>query len=376
MAQLICHKTGETYTLTDKRWQSDSGGLLDIDFEAQFPWEQIRKRPTSLWRYREALAISPEVHPVTLGEGFTPLLKESFEGCPVQLKLEYLFPSGSYKDRGASVLMTQVRALGIQEVVQDSSGNAGAAIANYAARAGVSCHILLPETTSPGKVAQAQLYGAKLRRVPGPREESALEALKIAQNLYYASHVWNPFFLQGTKTLAYELWEQGAGNLPDTLVVPAGNGSILLGAYLGFQDLQKAGLLDKIPRMIAVQAAACAPLYHAFVQDKAEGVPVVPKPTLAEGIAIADAKRGHQMLDVVRNTQGRILRVREAEIKHALMDLAQRGYYVEPTSAAVIAGLLKYIREYRQEGETLGSVLTGHGLKSSEKILKLLAKFN
>ncbi len=369
---LICQKTQAEYPLSEARWKSDAGGLLDIDFQPVFDFDKIAVRPPTMWRYREAIPIPRDFPLISLGEGFTPMRQIEIAGKNVWLKLDYLFPSGSYKDRGASVLMTQARALGVSSVVQDSSGNAGAAVANYAALAGIKCKIFVPEATSPGKLAQIQLYGAELVKVPDSREETARQAMQAAETTYYASHVWNPFFHQGTKTFAYEICEQMDWKAPDTVVLPAGNGTLLIGVYLGFQELKKAGVIQQMPRLVAVQSAQCAPLYQVFHQNLKEIPSLVKGETLAEGISIADPARGLQIVEQVRNSGGTFLTVEEGEIKETLLELAKAGFYVEPTSAAIVAGLKHYLRNQAQKDEVVVSVLTGSGLKATDKLLKLL----
>lgn len=358
---LICNATGEQYALEMPIWCSESGGLLDIDYTPDLDWDWVKHLPPNLWRYRAALPLAWDAPEVSFGEGFTPLRKVFFGEKWAWLKLDYFFPSGSYKDRGASVMMSQIKSLGIQSVVQDSSGNAGASVAQYAALAEIACQIFVPEGTSTAKINQMKFCGAEVITVPGTRENTANEAYQAAQETFYASHVWNPFFLHGTKTFAYEIVEQLNFKAPDTLVLPAGNGTLLLGAYIGFKELKEAGIIPRIPKLIGIQSAHCAPLVEAY-HSKA---PQQKKPTIAEGIAIAEPMRGKQMLEYVKTTGGDFLAVEEKEIKETWQELALRGYYVEPTSAAVIAGLKRYLAHSAQKDELVASVLTGHGLKKS-----------
>ncbi len=206
-------------------------------------------------------------------EGFTPLVETDFNGHRVLLKIDYLFPTGSYKDRGATVLISKAKELGIKKVIEDSSGNAGSAIAAYCARAGIGCEIYVPQTTSLGKLVQIQAYGANLRRIEGSREETARVAMEAASRIYYASHCWNPFFLHGTKTFAFEIWEQLGWKAPDVLILPVGHGTLFLGAYLGFKELKEAGLVKRVPKLVAVQSVSCAPLYKAFKKGWGETQP-------------------------------------------------------------------------------------------------------
>ena len=211
MAHLVCQRCQRTYKDDEARWQCDCGGLLDIEFTPDFDLEKIAKRPPGMWRYREAIPIAQDEKIVSFDEGFTPLSLLQLDGHSLYIKQDHLFPSGSYKDRGASVLISKAKELGLKRIVEDSSGNAGCAIAAYSARAGIECEIYVPESTSPGKLAQIRMYGAHLVLVPGSREDTAHAVMQAAQDTYYASHSWNPFFFQGTKTFAYEVCEQLAG---------------------------------------------------------------------------------------------------------------------------------------------------------------------
>jgi threonine synthase len=368
---LICTQTREEYPLNEIRWKSDANALLDIRFIPHLDKSMIRPRSANLWRYRESLPLEDDKNIISFGEGATPLQKVQIDGKTVFLKLDFMFPTGSYKDRGASVMVSKIKELGIKKVVQDSSGNAGASVACYCAKAGIECDIYVPENTSKAKLAQIQMYGANLYKVKGSRQDTADVALKAAQNSYYASHCWNPFFLQGTKTFAYEVCEQLGWKAPDAIVLPAGNGTLLLGAYIGFRELFKMGLIDHIPKLIGVQAENCSPLFTAFVQGLPELPLIEPKETIAEGIAIANPIRGKQMIQYVELSEGTFLTVSEKEILETLFFLSKKGFFVEPTSAAVVAGLRKYLYQ-SAENELVISVLTGSGLKSTEKIIKIL----
>jgi len=366
---LCCTRCGRDYDDDGRRLRCECGGMLDVRLEPCFRPGMTAGRPHDQWRYREALPVGDDV--VTMGEGWTPLLPVTFDGRQLLVKQEQLFPTGSYKDRGAAVLMTHLRELGVEQVVEDSSGNAGCAVAAYAARAGIACDIYVPEDTSPAKTAQIEAYGATLHRVPGTREDTARAALEAAATCVYASHVYSPWFLQGTKTFAYEVAEQLGWTAPDTLVLPAGNGTLLLGAYLGFTELARAGIVSHVPRIIAVQAAACAPLAGAFADGLDEPVEIHASHTAAEGIAIATPARGSQVLAAVRATDGSFVTVSEQEIVASLRDCCRGGWFIEPTSAAVIAGARRYARIAVLD-ETIVTVFTGHGLKAAAKIAELV----
>ena len=266
------------------------------------------------------------------------------------------------------MLISKMKEWRVRKVVEDSSGNAGSAMAAYCAKARIECDIYVPHDTSPGKLVQIQAYGATLKRVEGSREKTAKKAMKAASGAPYASHCWNPFFLHGTKTFAFEIWEQMGWKMPDTLVLPVGHGTLFLGAYIGFKELREAGMIKKIPKLVAVQSASCAPLYQAFKKGWQETRPTEKRETIAEGIAIAEPVRGRQILEATRETDGEILIVTEKEIWKAMRDMGRKGHFIEPTSAATVAGLSQYLRKKRGS-ETVVSTLTGMGLKSAGKSL-------
>ncbi len=371
MAHLFCTACQTEYPLNDVRWRCDCGGLLDIQFTARFPLEQIAARKPDLWRYREAIPLPEGAEIVSFGEGFTPLIPVEVAGRAVLIKQDQLFPSGSYKDRGATVMISQAKYLGVRSVVEDSSGNAGCAVAAYCANAGIGCDIYVPESTSPGKLAQIQMYGAGLHRIPGSREDTSTAVMQAAQTTYYASHSWNPFFLHGTKTFAFEVCEQLGWKAPDTLALPAGNGTLLLGAATGFRELLQAGITRRLPKIVAVQAEACAPLARAFAAGQSMPAAIEKRDTLAEGIAIAEPVRGAQILQAVSESGGEFVTVSEEEILAALKAMSRQGHYIEPTAAATIAGAARYLPD-SQPGEVIVTVFTGHGLKATEKLAHLL----
>jgi threonine synthase len=374
MNGLFCNKCGKEYPLDSKIWHCVCGGLLDIEFSSTFPIDMIRSRKPTMWRYREAIPISENKNILSFDEGFTPLLEVVFNNKNVLIKQEHLFQTGSYKDRGASVLVSKVKELGVKHIIEDSSGNAGCSIAAYSAAAGISCDIYVPAGTAINKLVQLEYYKANFIKIPGSREDTARAALEAVKESYYASHSWNPFFFHGTKTFAFEVCEQLDWHAPDTVVLPVGNGTLLLGAYIGFNDLLTTGIISEIPKIIGIQAASCAPLVNAYL-DELDELPKIPsvefQTSIAEGITIAEPVRGNQILGVVRESKGGLISVSENEIINALIAVGSKGYYIEPTSAATIAGLLKYI-ETTDKDEQIVSVFTGHGLKSTQKMLSAL----
>jgi threonine synthase len=300
---------------------------------------------------------------VTLGEGGTPLVAAEWKGLQLYLKCEYLNPTGSFKDRGTTVLMTALKAAEAETVVEDSSGNAGASLAAYAARAGIDARVYVPAHASPVKQAQIAAYGAAIEQVPGPRVEAARAVLAAVEaGATYASHVYHPLIHHGMKTIAFELAEQLASP-PSAIVVPVGHGTLLLGLALGFTELRALGVVERMPRLFGAQAAPCAPLTEAWAAGDTSPAPVEEGETIAEGVRIAVPLRGRQVLAAVRESRGAFVAVTDEETRAARQRMAHRGLYVEPTSAVALAAL-DHLR-----GKLRGSVvviLTGSGFKSPE----------
>ena len=323
-----------------------------------------------LWRYRGWL---PAAEPVELGEPRTALVELSRGATTVLAKLEGGLPTGSFKDRGTAATVSWLRSRGAREMVVDSSGNAGASFAAYAARARLRLRVFVPEDASPAKLLQVRAHGAVLVPVPGSRSaagDAALAAVEAAgPDVAYASHLWQASFLAGTATLAYEVFEQLGNRAPDAIVAPLGGGTLLLGAHLGFARLRSAGLIDTMPRLIGVQSNACAPLARAFRAGEPDAVAVEPAPTIAEGIRIGLPPRSRQILAAIRETSGEIIEVTDDDIRTSLRQLLAQGVFVEPTAAAAHAGLARLTGRH----ETIIVALTGHGLKAVRAIDDVVA---
>jgi threonine synthase len=364
--------TGETYSLDAPRWRGESGAHVNLTPGVGLRRGDIRSDRHSVWRYAAAIPVDA-AHAVTMGEGWTPLVDGDWNGVNVLMKLEFMMPTGSFKDRGMTVLVSYLKSRGIERVLEDSSGNAGASLSAYAAAAGMQCTILVPETASYPKIAQIAACGADVVTIRGSRQDVAEAAERMSADVFYASHNWVPFFAEGTKTLAYELWEQLGFRAPDNVVTPLGYGSNVTGSLRGFEELKRAGEIERVPRIFGVQAENCAPYYAAYTAGSSALVPTEIRTTIAEGIASSKPTRVKEVLEGVRSTDGAIVAVSEQEIVAALGALARHGLYVEPTSAAGAAGLTKLIQSGTiKAGETTVMVLTGSGLKASERIGELL----
>lgn len=368
----IDSKSAHTYPVDTARWCGDDGAYLNLAPGPGITRSGINRDDRSVWRYAQAIAVDVR-SAVTLGEGSTPLLGRPWNGVPTQFKLEFMMPTGSFKDRGMTVMVSYLHSRGIRHVLEDSSGNAGASLSAYAAAAGMRCRILVPETASYPKIAQIAACGADVVTVRGTRQDVADAALAMSSEIFYASHNWQPFFVEGTKTLAYELWEDLGFEAPDNVVVPLGYGSNVLGLDRGFDELLRNGEIERMPRIFGVQAANCAPCHAAWQSGGESPVPVEVTPTVAEGIASSQPTRLREVLRAVRGCDGAITAVSEHEIISALGALARMGFYVEPTCASAAAGLTRLLESGTiRSDETTVVVLTGSGLKSSERIGQLL----
>ncbi len=361
MLAFACSRCAASSLADPALWRCPGcGGTLQIPpspFVAP-PRTAVRE---SLWRYARNLPTGGE--PVTLGEGGTPLLPGRLAGRDVLYKCEQQNPTGSFKDRGASVLVTWLKEFGAERLVEDSSGNAGIALAAYASRAGIRAQIHLAGEASPAKARLIEAYGAEAVRVPGDRGRAAESARAASGGGVYASHVYQPHFLQGCKTLAFEIWEATVRRPPRAVALPVGNGSLALGLFLGFRELQMAGRLDRPPRLLGYQAEGCAPLGRAFREGLDHPAPVGPSRTRAEGIAVADPPRGAEILRAFRECSGWIGTVSEEGIARARGALARQGILLEWTSAAAVAGIEEDLGR-RQIEEPIVIVLTAGGLKN------------
>lgn len=361
--EYVCTKCGKRESVATRKAKCGCGGLWKLDFTPPaFDLEQVDKKEWSMFRYRRFMALEGESwETITLGEGMTPIVPLDKN---VLLKMDYFMPTLSFKDRGAAVLIAHCKAIGVDKVVQDSSGNAGNSVAAYCARAGIACEIFVPEGTSPKKIGMIRAHGAQCTVVPGSRDHCADVCRETVEKegVYYANHVYNPFFYEGTKTYLYEVYEQ-LGRLPENIVIPVGNGTLFLGVMHGLDELIAAGLVDKAPQIIALQTDTCDPLLQAAEQGLDHPADIRPTPTIAEGIAIGKPMRGGEILAYARKYGVRFVHAPEDEILPAREALAKQGIYCEHTTAANYAAYLNYCRLYGDTPDTL-ITMCGAGLKS------------
>ncbi|WP_435065577.1 pyridoxal-phosphate dependent enzyme [Halobaculum sp. EA56] len=356
---LRCRDCGTTYA---DRWRCECGHPLDYAErplpDGPAPDPAAFDTRAGLWSFAEFVPESPLV---TLGEGMTPLVDAG--DWDAQFKLEYVFPTGSFKDRGATTTVSRAAALGVDTLVEDSSGNAGAAIATYAARAGIDAEIYVPASVKDAKLRAIRRAGATPVKTEGPRQattDACVEAVESGAG-WYASHAWNPAFFAGTATVAHEIALQRDWDAPDAVVLPVGHGTLFLGAYRGFRALREAGWIDEVPRLLGAQAAGYAPVVEALHGAAA----AAGDNDAADGIQIPEPVRRHQILDAIKDTDGDAVALGSAAVEAELADLHAAGFYTEPTCAVAPAAL----REYRERGVLADDAdvvvpLTGSGLKT------------
>lgn len=363
MLHYICSQCGKREPVTTREISCKCGGLWKLDYRPEpFAIEKIDRNSWNIFRYRAFMPLSGEGwRDITLGEGMTPVIRFSEH---VLLKMDYLMPTLSFKDRGAAVLAAHCKAIGVDSVIQDSSGNAGNSVAAYCARAGISCEIYVPEGTSPKKTDMIKAHGAVVHIIPGNRDHCAAVCRRKVreEGKYYASHVYNPFFYEGTKTYIYEIYEQ-LHRIPENLFIPLGNGTLFIGALRALEELKACGLIGKMPGITGVQSENCAPFMQAVQKGERETKGVEVKPTLAEGIAIGIPMRSKEILEFIYKYHIRIITAPEDGILKARAELASKGIYCEHTTAASWAAYRKYCESYGELEDVL-IPMCGAGLKS------------
>ncbi|MEA4811699.1 MAG: pyridoxal-phosphate dependent enzyme [Anaerolineaceae bacterium] len=367
--QVICEHCKTVRELDPRVWRCECGEAWEPLDDVPFSEQKIKPEKYGLWRYGEIFNLGFNEPKVSLGAGWTPLVAAHANGLKVHFKAEYISPTGSFKDRGTEVEINVLANQDVETVVDDSSGNAGSALAAYAASAGLKADIYVPHYASESKKKQIAIYGATVNSIPGVRNDAKMAAMNsVGGRKVYASHAYHPAFLLGQESVAWEVWEQLGHRAPDWYIVPVGQGVHLLGAWMGFERLRKAGLIEKCPKMVGVQPKLLNPIVKA-IQSGSEGVEeaVPTEPSLAEGLAIAKPVRWRRILEAIRSSGGTALDVDEEEIVEGQNQLARLGLYAEPSSAVVWAALMK-IRSKASPKDLFLLPLTGSGLKGAPKI--------
>ena len=362
MAQIHCTNCYTPYPQIGTPYKCDNcGGIFDYKEFPEYSHNIDIMQP-GIWRFRQSLGLDTRTEIVSLGEGMTPLVWATAFDHQVLFKSEFQNPTGSYKDRGAAVLLSFLLSRGVKEAIEDSSGNAGAAFAAFAARAEIKASVYIPDSTSGPKRKQIESYGAKLIRIWGSRSIVAEKTRAAADSgIPYASHAYLPHVLAGYATIAYEIFAQ-LGKMPGTIVAPVGQGNLLLAIGRGFAQIQQTNAELKRPVLVGVQAQACAPIWAVFSYGPAGLGWVSEAPTVAEGVRVRHPIRGDAVLREVEATGGTFLAINEQAILRGRDELSRRGFYVEPTSALIWEALGQVVGKYP---EPVVAILTGSGLKSS-----------
>ncbi|MGD1061521.1 MAG: threonine synthase [Methanomassiliicoccales archaeon] len=358
------------------------GGLLNVEIDlsqlSKLNIHTLRRRPIGVWRYAEFLPVDAR-KAITIKEGGTPLydcrtLAKVVGVRCLYVKHEGMNPTGSFKDRGMTVGVSRAMELGCKVVGCASTGNTSASLAAYAAKAGLSCVVLLPSgKVALGKLAQALFFGAKVIMVDGNFDD----ALGVVRELAREGHLYllnsiNPFRPEGQKTIGFEIADQLGMELPDKIVVPVGNAANIWAIYKGLKEWQDLGWIDEMPQLIGVQAEGSNPIARAFREHREDFDPVVEPETVATAIRIGNPASGKKALRAIYDTKGYVTDVSDEEILEAQVMLGRKeGIGVEPASAASIAGVIKLRREgVITADDSLACVCTGNVLKDPDTVIK------
>lgn len=356
------HKPHEIEKLPIPR--CECGSAVDAEYDYKSIQKVIlrddfmRSKPGH-WKYWAFMPVKDLSKVVTLGEGCTPLLENNRLGKGLLIKYEAANPTGSFKDRGSSLEITKALESGKRKVALASTGNMGASVAAYAAYAGLECTVFIPDIAGREKITQIKAYGAETVEVEGDYSVAIRQAeeyvLAHGDSFLTGDYPWRS---EGTKTVGFEIADQLYWRVPDYVIVPIGNGTLIWSIYEAFRELTLVGITDKIPRMIGVQVENCAPVVHAWENALNEIVPVRNPNTIATAIACGDPIDGLAALKAIRDSDGFAVRVSDKEALSARDTLARNGIFVEPSGAVAYAGFLK-----TELSGTVVCLATGHGLK-------------
>ncbi|MFA4640272.1 threonine synthase [Pyrococcus kukulkanii] len=365
---LRCIKCGRIYPEDEIRYRCDCGGLLEVVIDLDKVDTKIFDgKNITLWKYESWLPVKKRV---SLNEGGTPLYR--LENLEKELGVRELYakneganPTGSFKDRGMTVGVSKALELGMDKVICASTGNTSASLAAYAAKAGIKAYVLVPSgKIALGKLAQAIIYGAQVVPVNGNFDDALRVVVEASRELgVYMLNSINPFRLEGQKTIAYEIYDQ-LQRVPDNVVVPVGNAGNISAIWKGFKELYEAGVIDELPRMIGIQAEGASPLAKAWKEGR-EFRPEEKPETVATAIRIGNPANWPKAWNAAKESGGLFESVTDEEILEAQRILASKeGLFVEPASAASLAGLIKLLREgVIDKSESYVLITTGHGLK-------------
>jgi len=370
-------------------------GRLDIIYDYEvlskiLTRDKLEERRLGVWKYFELLPISDRLSIITLNEGGTPLIKSSRLAEHLGLKNLYLKdetrnPTGSFKDRSMTVGVSKAIELGVKKTCTASSGNAAAALAAYSAKAGLGCYAFVLEEASIGKISQLQLYGAKVFRVKMIEEgvDPTVQMLKLVIESYGwypcpSFGPFNPYQVEGPKTISYEIIEQLSWRVPDWIFVPTGSACLLTGIWKGLQDYHELGWIKELPKLVAIQSTGNAPFVRAF-KEKMDPMNIEPwknPKTVASGLMDPYPWDGDAGLMALKETNGLAEAVSDELILRAQRLLASmEGIFAEPSGAAGLAGLMKLLEDgVVDPSDEVVVLITGSGLKDPEVVRKMFTE--
>lgn len=383
-SKLRCIGCGKEYSSDEIIYVCKScGALLEVVIELQkVSFDEIAKRPLGVWRYEEFLPVEEGSEIISLREGGTPLYRcdrlAKWAGVKrLYIKYEGANPTGSFKDRGMTLGVTKAKSLGSKAVACASTGNTSASLSAYAARAGLTCYVILPaDKVAMGKLAQALMHGAKVISVKGNFDDALrlVMDLSVKMEIYLLNSV-NPWRLEGQKTLAFEVSDQ-LGHVPDFVAVPMGNCGNISAIWKGFKEYRGAGVIEKLPRMFGIQAEGAAPVINMLRKNLDTLVPISHPETLATAIRIGNPVNWPKAVNAIRESNGLYDSVSDDEIVEAQRIIATlEGIGVEPASAASVAGVKKAVSKgFLGRTDEVVCVCTGHLLKDPEEVIKVCGR--
>ncbi len=348
----------------------DGGSLFvryDLALRKQISRDSLRG--CSIWRYASLL---PDAPPVTLGEGFTPMLP-SREFANVFIKDEGLNPTGSFKARGMAMAVTMARVYGLKKLAVPSAGNAASALAAYAAAAGIEAYIFMPRDVPRANLVECRSYGAHVTLVDGLISDCArlVSERKASEGWFDVSSLKEPFRVEGKKTMGYEVAEQLGWKLPDAIIYPTGGGVGMIGMWKAFDEMQEIGWIDNSrPKMVAAQSTGCAPIVKAWDEGQKESQPWANAATVAAGLRVPKAYADYLILDILRRSGGTAVAVSDDEIIDSVQQWAKNeGVFAAPEGAASLAAYRRLLATgFLKASDTVVLFNTGSGLKYLDAI--------
>ena len=383
---LKCRECGKEYDPQFRYVCEECFGPLDVLYkDVKVDRKTFELREKTYWRYFELLPIADKANIVSLNAGLTPLQYADKLGTRLGLKSLFVKndsvnPTFSFKDRPAGVAVSRAKETGLKAVGCASTGNLASATAAHAAKAGLPCYIFAPSDLEHVKIAQALSYGAEFVAVEGTYDDANRVASIIgdSKGIGVVNINMRPYYVEGSKTLAYEVAEQLGWTIPDNLIIPVGSGAMLNAICKGFEELHSLGLIDspKEMKIIAAQPHGCAPIVDAFKRNSDEVIPVERPETIAKSLAIGDPGDGIYVLKRLKQYNGIAEEANDAEICDSILLLARtEGIFTEPAGGVSVAVLRKLVEEGKiEKDESTVCYVTGNGLKTTEAIIGLLPK--